>query len=58
MIEDKDNRDVERNVFDTRDFDAPKVDPERKPQEGDNDATNHGFLVYLSELCGSLCPLR
>jgi len=40
-----------RDVFETRDFDAPKVDPERKPQEGDNDATNHD-LCLSAKICG------
>jgi hypothetical protein len=50
MVEYKDDRLVERDVFETRDFDAPKVDPERKPQEGDNDASNH--LRLSAKICG------
>jgi hypothetical protein len=51
MVEYENYRVVVRDVFETRDFDAPKVDPERKPQEGDNDATNHD-LRLSAKICG------
>jgi hypothetical protein len=41
MVEYENYRLVSGDVFETRDFDALKVDPERKPHEGNDDATNH-----------------
>src|ERR1051326_137415 len=50
MVEYEDHRLVKRHVVETRDFDAPKVDPERKSHEGNNDAANH-----ICILCFVLC---
>jgi len=41
MIEYENNGRIGGNVFETRDFDALEVDPQRESHEGDNDATNH-----------------
>ena len=41
MIEYKNHRRIERHMFDTRDLDALKVNPQRKPHHGNYDATNH-----------------
>jgi hypothetical protein len=42
MVEDKDYGRIERHMLDTRNLNALKVNPQRKPHDGNYDATNHG----------------
>jgi hypothetical protein len=44
MVEDENHRRIERYMLDTRDLDALKVNPQRKPHDGNYDATNHPYL--------------
>jgi hypothetical protein len=41
MIEYENDGRFERDVFETGNFDTLKVDPQRQPYQGYNDATNH-----------------
>jgi hypothetical protein len=43
MVEDKDYGRIERHMLDTRDLNALKVNPQRKPHDGNYDAANHSY---------------
>src|SRR6185295_14042998 len=47
VVEDEDDRRIKRDVFDTRNLDALKVNPQRQSHNGDDDAANHSrFRVH------------